>query len=181
MIFERLKFSLPVFVTHNTVPHCLVEFSDKAKMDKCNKESAEPEPSVSGGNCAHVHKYSSVLSVFAIMLTVALFARNEGVIREMKMAEAELSEEIQQIKVILKQRAMYPVKVYKNEDGSRGKLLRNYENLVKHVQYAISVYCVIYLVQINCKAPLKGIPLNTKTTQGRRKLRFVCWIIVSSL
>ncbi|XP_068699011.1 uncharacterized protein [Montipora foliosa] len=94
-------------------------------MDKCNKESAEPEPSVSGGNCAHVHKYSSVLSVFAIMLTVALFARNEGVIREMKMAEAELSEDIQQIKVLLKQRAMYPVKVHKNEDGSRDLMERN--------------------------------------------------------
>ncbi|XP_068754978.1 uncharacterized protein [Montipora capricornis] len=94
-------------------------------MDKCKKDSPEPEPSVPGGNCARIHKYSSVLSVFAMMLTIALFARNEGVIREMKMAEAELSEEIQQIKVILKQRAMYPGKVQKNKDGARDLMERN--------------------------------------------------------
>ncbi|XP_068699010.1 uncharacterized protein [Montipora foliosa] len=156
-------------------------------MDICNKESAEPETSVSGGNCAHVHKYSSVLSVFAIMLTVALFARNEGVIREMKMAEAELSEDIQQIKVILKQRAMYPVKVHKNEDGSRdlmeiNKIVRRHLTVdntesdnINDFRQAIEKYVESLIVK-SCRSSEKVClpgPPGPKGVQGRKGMQGV--------
>ena len=89
-------------------------------MDHCYKDSEEKKSSLIERRWSCIQKYSSVLSVFAMMLTIAVLARNEAVIREMKMTHAELSQEIQRVKQILNQRVSHDEKASNNEGGTSG-------------------------------------------------------------
>ena len=51
----------------------------------------------------NLHKASSILSVAAILLTIALFVRMETVIHDTKMMDSKFTLEIQQIKDTLKE------------------------------------------------------------------------------
>ena len=51
----------------------------------------------------NLHKASSVLSVAAILLTIALFVRMEKVVLDTKMMDSKFTLEIQQIKDALKE------------------------------------------------------------------------------
>jgi len=51
----------------------------------------------------NLHKASSVLSVAAILLTIALFVRMEKVVLDTKMIDSKFTLEIQQIKDALKE------------------------------------------------------------------------------
>ena len=51
----------------------------------------------------NLHKASSVLSVSAILLTIALFVRIQAVMNDTKMMDSKFTLEIQQIKDALKE------------------------------------------------------------------------------
>ena len=51
----------------------------------------------------NLHKASSVLSVSAILLTIALFLRIQAVMNDTKMMDSKFTLEIQQIKDALKE------------------------------------------------------------------------------
>jgi len=68
-----------------------------------------------------LHMFSSVLSVVAILLTIALFVRLEAVVRETKMMDSTFSLEIQQIKAALKKTAKTQASVKKGLDAVRGR------------------------------------------------------------
>ena len=58
---------------------------------------------------ANLHKASSILSVAAILLTIALFVRMETVVQDTKMMNSKFTLEIQQIKAALKEeKASHP-------------------------------------------------------------------------
>jgi len=69
-------------------------------MDVCEKESKIMPTAKRSGN---LHKASSVLSVAAILLTIALFVRMEKVVLDTKMIDSKFTLEIQQIKDALKE------------------------------------------------------------------------------
>ena len=75
--------------------------------------------------CKYLHRGSSVLSVAAILLTIALFVRNELVVREitaeMKMMDSKFWQEIQDMKDSLKVAAKPQASANKNAaNGANG-------------------------------------------------------------
>jgi len=70
----------------------------------------------------NLQKASSILSVGAILLTIALFARVQTVAHDTKMMYSEFTLEIQQIKDALKEeKASHQARVKENFDGVSGK------------------------------------------------------------
>ena len=65
--------------------------------------------------------FSSVLSVFAILLTIALFLRLETVVRGTKMLDSKFSQEIQRVKDALKKAAKPQASVNKELDAVSGR------------------------------------------------------------
>ena len=71
----------------------------------------------------NLHKASSVLSVAAILLTIALFVRMEKVVLDTKMMDSKFTLEIQQIKEDLREeKASHQDRVKENFDIISGKL-----------------------------------------------------------
>ena len=70
----------------------------------------------------NLHKASSVLSVSAILLTIALFVRIQAVMNDTKMMDSKSTLEIQQIKDALKEeKASRQARVKENFDTVSGK------------------------------------------------------------
>ena len=70
----------------------------------------------------NLHKASSILSVSAILLTIALFMRMQVVVNETKMMDSKFTLEIQQIKAALKEeKASHEARVKENFDAVSGK------------------------------------------------------------
>ena len=71
----------------------------------------------------NLHKASSILSVSAILLTIALFMRMQAVVYETKMMDSKFTLEIQQIKAALKLegRVSHQTRVKENFDAVSGK------------------------------------------------------------
>lgn len=70
----------------------------------------------------NLHKASLMLSVSAILLTIALFTRVQTVVHDTKMMYSEFTQEIQQIKDALKEeKASHQACVEENFDGVSGK------------------------------------------------------------
>lgn len=70
----------------------------------------------------NLHKASSILSVSAILLTIALFMRMQVVVNETKMMDSKFTLEIQQIKAALKERKVsHQTRVKENFDAVSGK------------------------------------------------------------
>ena len=88
-------------------------------MDVCVKENK----SMPKAKCsANLHKASSILSVAAILLTIALFLRMETVVHDTKMMDSKFTLEIQQIKDDLKeQKASYQARAKENVNVASGK------------------------------------------------------------
>ena len=69
-----------------------------------------------------LHKASSILSVAAILLTIALFVRMETVVHDTKMMDSKFTLEIQQIKEDLREgKASHQTRVKENFDIVSGK------------------------------------------------------------
>ena len=69
-----------------------------------------------------LHKASSILSVGAILLTIALFVRIETVVHDTKMMDSKFTVEIQQIKDALKEeKDTRQARVKENFDALSGK------------------------------------------------------------
>ena len=69
-----------------------------------------------------LHKASSILSVSAILLTIALFVRTETVVHDTKMMDSQFTLEIQNIKDALKEvRDTRQARVKENFDALSGK------------------------------------------------------------
>jgi len=69
-----------------------------------------------------LHKASSVLSVSAILLTIALFVRMETVVHDTKMMDSKFTLEIQNIKDALKEvKDTRQARVKENFDVLSGK------------------------------------------------------------
>ena len=70
----------------------------------------------------NLHKASSVLSVSAILLTIALFVRMQAVMNDTKMMDLKVTLEIQQIKDALKEeKASRQARVKETFDPVSGK------------------------------------------------------------
>ena len=70
----------------------------------------------------NLHKASSILSVAAILLTIALFVRMETVVHDTKMMDSKFTLEIQQIREDLKEgKASYQARLKENFDIVSGK------------------------------------------------------------
>ena len=89
-------------------------------MDVCAKESKL----MSTAKRSNIlHKTSSILSVLAILLTIALFVRMETVVHDTKMMDSKFTLEIQQIKDALKEeKAFHEAGVKEHFDIVSGKL-----------------------------------------------------------
>ena len=71
----------------------------------------------------NLHKASSILSVSAILLTIALFMRMQVVVNETKMMDSKFTLEIQQIKDVLNDKTTFhQAGVKDNFDIVSGKL-----------------------------------------------------------
>ena len=70
----------------------------------------------------NLHNASSILSVSAILLTLALFMRMQVVVNETKMMDSKFILEIQQIKAALKEgKVSHQTRVKENFDAVSGK------------------------------------------------------------
>ena len=69
-----------------------------------------------------LHKSSSILSVFAILLTCALFMRIETVTRDMKTVDSKFTQQIQQIQDILKEETTQQDQKAEDYDIASGRL-----------------------------------------------------------
>ena len=70
----------------------------------------------------NLHKASSILSVSAILLTIALFMRMQTVVDDMKMMDSKFTMEIQQIKDALQEKkASHQAHVKENFHAVGGK------------------------------------------------------------
>ena len=88
-------------------------------MDGCPKEANILLIDKRSGN---LHKASSILSVSAILLTIALFIRMQTVVHDTKMMDSKFTMEIQQIKDALKEdKASHQTRVKENFDVVSGK------------------------------------------------------------
>lgn len=88
-------------------------------MDGCTKEAKIMFIEKRSGN---LHKASSILSVSAILLTIALFMRMQVVVNETKMMDSKFTLEIQQIKAALKEgKVSHQTRVKENFDAVSGK------------------------------------------------------------
>ena len=100
------------FISPLTIPHQLA-------MNDCVKEVKIMSTEKRSTN---LHKASSILSVVAILLTIALFVRMETVVHDTKMMDTKFTLEIQQIKDALKQeRDALQASVKENFDTVGGK------------------------------------------------------------
>ena len=89
-------------------------------MDVCVKESKLMSTEKRSDN---LQKASSILSVAAILLTIALFVRMETVVHDTKMMDSKFTLEIQQIKDALKEeKAFHEAGVKDHFDIVSGKL-----------------------------------------------------------
>ena len=98
--------------------------TDKRAMDKGIKDLKEPKRVPTEKACSLLHKIFIVLSVVAILLIIGLFVRLETVVREMKMMDSKLSQEIQQVKDALKEKAKPQTSANETVDAAIGRLLR---------------------------------------------------------
>ena len=90
-------------------------------MDVSVKESKLLSTAKRGNN---LHKASSILSVVAILLTIALFVKMETVVNDAKVMDSKFTLEIQQIKDALEEgKAFHQAGVKHNFDIVSGKLL----------------------------------------------------------
>ena len=71
-------------------------------MDGCAKEAKKITIGKSNDSTS-LYRASSILSVSAILLTVALFVRIESVVHDTKMLDSKFTLEIRQIKNALKE------------------------------------------------------------------------------
>ena len=70
----------------------------------------------------NLHKASSILSVAAIVLSIALFVRMETVVHDTKIMDSKFTLQIQQIKDALNEKeATYQARVKENFDIASGK------------------------------------------------------------
>lgn len=70
----------------------------------------------------NLHKASSILSVSAILLTIALFMRMQVVVNETKMMDSKFTLEIQQIKAALNEgKVSHQTRLKENFDAVSGK------------------------------------------------------------
>ena len=70
----------------------------------------------------NLHWASSILSVAAILLSIALFVRMETVVHDTKMMDSKFTLQIQQIKDALNEKeATYQARVKENFDTASGK------------------------------------------------------------
>ena len=90
-------------------------------MDKGIKDLKEPKRMSTEKACSPLNKISIVLSVVAILSTIALFVRLETVVREMKMRDSKFSKEIQQVKDALKEEAKPQASANENVDVISGR------------------------------------------------------------
>ena len=75
-------------------------------------------------SCKYAHRGSSVLSVVAILITIALFVRIEMVVRDMaqmKILDSKFSQEIQQMKDSRKEAAKPQASANKNSNAANGR------------------------------------------------------------
>ena len=88
-------------------------------MDGCAKDAKIMLIEKRSGN---LHKASSILSVSAILLTMALFMRMQTLVDDTKMMDLKFTMEIQQIKDALKeQKASHQARVKENFHAVSGK------------------------------------------------------------
>ena len=70
----------------------------------------------------NLHMASSILSVAAILFSIALFVRMETVVHDTKMMDSKFTLQIQQIKDALNEKeATYQARVKENFDTASGK------------------------------------------------------------
>ena len=93
-------------------------------MVKGIKDLKEPKLVPTEKACSFLHKISIVLSVVAILLTIALFVRLETVVRETKMMDSKFSQEIQHVKDALKEEAKPQANANEDVDAAIGRCLR---------------------------------------------------------
>ena len=74
--------------------------------------------------CTFLHVGSCVLSVVAILLTIALFVRLETAVREAKIMDSKFSQVIQQVKETLEKASKPKTSVNNDFDADVGKLLQ---------------------------------------------------------
>ena len=87
---------------NSTVSYLPLQFNSKGAMDACAK-GAKIMATEKSNDSTGLYRASSILSVGAILLTVALFVRIETFLDDMKMLDSKFSLEIQQIKDALKE------------------------------------------------------------------------------
>jgi len=88
-------------------------------MDGCAKGAKTMTTEKRNDN---LHKASSILSVGAILLTIALFVRIETVVHDTKIMDSKFTLEIQQIKDALKEeKDTRQARVKENFDALSGK------------------------------------------------------------
>ena len=88
----------------------------------------EPKRIPKEKRCTTLHVFSSVLSVVAILLTIAQFVRLEvqlAVVHEIKMMDSKFSQEIQQVKDALEKAAKPQASMNKDLDAVRGRWLQD--------------------------------------------------------
>ena len=85
----------------------------------------------------NLHKASSILSVSAILLSIALFVRMETVVHDTKMMDSKFTLQIQQIKDALNEKeATYQARVKENFGIVSGRWSRNKDFLMSFYRLA---------------------------------------------
>ena len=103
----------------NSTVSCLpLQFNSKGAMDGSAK-GAKTMATNKSKDSTGLYRSSSILSVGAILLTVALFVRIETVVHDMKMLDSKFTLEIQQIKDALKE----------EKDTSQARVKENFDKL----------------------------------------------------
>ena len=87
---------------NSTVSYLPLQFNSKGAMDACAK-GAKIMATEKSNDSTGLYRASSILSVGAMLLTVALFVRIETVVHDVKMLDSKFTLEIQQIKDALKE------------------------------------------------------------------------------
>ena len=90
-------------------------------MDGCAK-GAKSMATNKSKDTTGLYRASSILSVGAVLLTIALFVRIETVVHDMKMLDSKFTLEIQQIKDALKEEKDFrQARMKENFDALSGK------------------------------------------------------------
>ena len=99
-------------------------------MDACAK-GAKIMATEKSNDSTGLYRASSILSVGAMLLTVALFVRIETVVHDVKMLDSKFTLEIQQIKDALKEeKDTRQVRVKETFDAPSGKWCKNKDFIV---------------------------------------------------